>query len=121
MDDLTKAIQTPHYSNKCIYLSPNGCVWKILPLGCALFLCDPVRQDVFENRCELADTWAQFEKKAKTYRWPDRPVLFDWLEEVYMADGCHSTLMYINTSPGLLRINRKSGTGVGLKMILNDP
>jgi hypothetical protein len=45
----------------------------------------------------------------KSFRWPDRPVLFDQLEQVFMAVGCRSPLMYINTSPGLLRIKQKAG------------
>jgi hypothetical protein len=111
IDNLIKAIKEPHDSNKCIYLKPNGCVWKVTPLGCALFLCDSAQQVVFSNHSELKNDWIQFEHKAKGYRWPDHPVLFDWLEEVYLTAGCRSTLMYINTSPGLLKIKRQFEAG----------
>jgi hypothetical protein len=46
----------------------------------------------------------EFKQREKHYRWPDRPVLFDDLEKYFMAAGYSSPLMYLNNSPGLLRV-----------------
>jgi hypothetical protein len=108
IDDLFAAIQTPRIAEKCIYLGDCGCRWRIRPLGCALFLCDQVEQDVLARNPDLQRQWEVYQSTARTFRWPDRPVLFDRLERLFMDAGCRSPLMYINTSPGLLRIKRQA-------------
>ena len=107
IDDLRSAIETPLFPEKCIYLGKKGCRWGIRPLGCALFLCDQVQDGVIGQSPDLGLQWAEFQSRAKGFRWPDRPVLFDRLEQVFMDAGCRSPLMYINTSPGLLRIKQQ--------------
>ena len=109
LDAKLSAIQRPLHSDKCIYLGDEGCLWKVRPLVCAMFLCDTIQTDVIEPNPELADNWEQFNAQAKTFRWPDRPVLFDKLELRFMEMGFRSSLMYINTSPGLMRIKQKAG------------
>jgi hypothetical protein len=106
---LSSAIHRPLRQDKCIYLGTNGCLWKVRPLGCAMFLCDAVQRDVFKVQPSVERIWQGYSQKAKTYRWPDRPVLFDRLEQLFMAVGCRSALMYLNTSPGLLRVKKNSG------------
>lgn len=108
IDDLLTAIETPLFAEKCIYLGEDGCRWRIRPLGCALFLCDQVQEAVLAQDPEISRQWESFRSEAKTFRWPDRPVLFDQLEQLFMDAGCRSPLMYINTSPGLLRIKRQA-------------
>jgi len=107
IDDLFEAIQNPVFDHKCIYLGATGCRWQIRPLGCALFLCDGIQSGVLQ-RPDLASQWANYRETGRCYRWPDQPVLFDRLEQVFMDAGCRSTLMYLNTSPGLLRVKRKA-------------
>ena len=107
--DLSAAIKRPLYPGKCIYLGKNGCLWKIRPLGCALFLCDQAQADVFSEHPDLGKEWEGFRQRAKRFRWPDRVVLFDQLEQVFLSAGCRSELMYINTSPGLRRIKKNAG------------
>jgi hypothetical protein len=109
IEALGSAIRNPLRQSKCIYLGTNGCLWKVRPLGCAMFLCDAVQRDVFALRPIVKRMWQGFRRRAETYRWPDRPVLFDHLEQIFMAAGCRSMLMYLNTSPGLLRVKKKSG------------
>ena len=109
---LAQAIENPLWPHKCIYLGPQGCLWEVPPLGCALFLCDAVQAEVLDREPSLKSEWENLKRKGMAYRWPDRPVLFDRLEQIFMAAGCRSPLMYINTSPGLLRIKRKSGLSV---------
>lgn len=106
---LAKAIKNPAVPYKCIYLSTEGCLWKVRPLVCAMFVCDQVQHDVIDRSAELKAVWEMHRKSAKSFRWPDRPVLFDRLESVFINLGCQSPLMYINSSPGLLRIKQKAG------------
>jgi hypothetical protein len=48
-------------------------------------------------------------RQEKKYKWPDRPVLFDHLEKVFLDMGYRSSLMHLNLSPGLLRVKRAAG------------
>lgn len=74
---------------------------------CAMFLCDDVQEKVFKiDNNGLDKHWQALVNDAKGFRWPDKPVLFDWLETYFMARGAHSSLMYINTTPGLMRIKQ---------------
>ncbi|MEJ2659777.1 MAG: hypothetical protein P8Z73_03490, partial [Desulfobacteraceae bacterium] len=110
IDDLFTAIENPLFAQKCIYLGENGCRWQVRPLGCALFLCDKVQEAVLARSPDLHRQWEAYRSTAKTFRWPDRPVLFDHLEQVFLDAGCRSPLMYINTSPGLLHIKQQANT-----------
>lgn len=104
---LQHTIETPLFDHKCIYLGQNGCSWQVRPLVCAMFLCDQVQQKVFPANAALEEEWGKLNRRAKAFRWPVKPVLFDRLELFFMSRGCRSPLMYINTSPGLLRIKRQ--------------
>ena len=107
---LQQALQSPEFDHKCTYLEGSGCCWKVRPLNCTMFLCDQVQQEVFPNNAKYQEEWSELNRRAKTFRWPDKPVLFDRLETFFMERGCTSSLMYINTSPGLLRIKRQAAT-----------
>lgn len=107
---LQQALQSPVFDQKCTYLGDDGCCLKVRPLNCAMFLCDQVQQEVFPGNAGCQEGWDDLNRRAKTFRWPDKPVLFDRLETFFMGRGCRSSLMYINTSPGLLRIKRQAAT-----------
>ena len=102
-------IETPDIAHKCIYLSTGGCRWRIRPLVCAMFLCDAAQQAVFSRDPGSGRFWQALCRRARSFRWPDRPVLFDLIESRFMALGCRSPLMYLHTSPGLLRVKRAAG------------
>ena len=106
---LREAIKNPFFDHKCIYLTPGGCLWSVRPLVCAMFLCDRVQDAVFSTKPIESDRWNKFKAQAKSFRWPDRPVLFDRLETLFIDAGCDSSLMYLNKSPGLLRIKKQAG------------
>jgi hypothetical protein len=108
LDRLISAVKNPYYSRKCVYLGPEGCLWTVRPLVCAMFVCDQLQVDVIRQDSKLLKTWEKYRQRAKGFRWPDKPVLFDRLEEMFMALGCQSPLMYINSSPGLMKIKRKA-------------
>ncbi|MFO7708791.1 MAG: hypothetical protein R6V84_11505 [Desulfobacterales bacterium] len=108
-DLLVKALRTENTGLKCVYLGPEGCLWRVKPIVCQMFLCDPAKARAFGNRPDLQTEWAGFEQERKLFTWPDRPVLFDLLEAHFISAGCSSSLMYLHQSPGLLRIKRRAG------------
>lgn len=69
-----------------------------------MFLCDPAKKSAFKEKPLTNKLWIELKAREKYYRWPDRPVLFDDLEKYFMAVGYSSPLMYLNYSPGLLRV-----------------
>jgi len=94
---------------KCIYLGDHGCMWRIKPIICEMFLCDPAKASVFKEKPLTNKLWIELKEREKHFRWPDRPVLFDDLEKYFMAVGYSSPLMYLNNSPGLLRVKELAG------------
>jgi hypothetical protein len=94
---------------KCVYLGDEGCLWKVKPIVCEMFLCDAAMKEIFEEYPEAALTWKHLKQREKHFKWPDKPVLFDHLEEVFLAAGYYSPLMYLHNSPGLLRIKKQAG------------
>lgn len=107
--DMEQALRKPFHESKCTYLGAQGCRWRIRPLVCAMFLCDPVRETVFQAEDGVEAQWKTLQQRAQDFRWPDKPVLFDYLETYFMELGGRSSLMHINSSPGLLRIKRQAG------------
>jgi hypothetical protein len=101
---LARVLNKPNDGFKCIYLGGHGCMWRIKPIICEMFLCDPAKESVFKEKPLTNKLWMEFKQREKHYRWPDRPVLFDDLEKYFMAAGYSSPLMYLNNSPGLLRV-----------------
>jgi len=109
IDRLAKALQGPGgVSTKCVYLGRNGCLWRLKPVVCALFLCDRAESEVFREQPALRRQWEAFREHKKRFTWPDRPVLFDDLEAIFIAEGYTSPLMYLHNSPGLIRVKQKA-------------
>lgn len=109
LDRLEWAIQSPARAVKCIFLAEGGCVWRIRPVVCTFFLCDEAENRAFGDNPEAAAQWASLKEIKKHFTWPDKPVLFERLEDFFISRGCRSSLMYLHFSPGLSRIrqNRK--------------
>jgi hypothetical protein len=103
---LLEILQQPDNGYKCIYLGPQGCRLRIEPIVCKLFLCDQAQAQVFAEYPKARGRWQELQEWANAYKWPDRPVLFDELEQMFMDWGVSSPLMYLHNSPGLLRIKR---------------
>jgi hypothetical protein len=74
-----------------------------------MFLCDGAQQKAFADKSDARARWGELNNRARSFRWPDQPVLFDSIEINFMAAGCSSPLMYLNSSPGLLSVKRKAG------------
>ena len=109
INDLLLILQKPNNGFKCVYLSEKGCRWRIKPIVCEMFLCEPAKEQVFAENPRIKKEWELIEQKRKQFTWPDQPVLFDALEAYFIEAGCQSPLMYLHNSPGLLRVKRKAG------------
>lgn len=92
---------------KCVYLGENGCLWRLKPIVCEMFLCDHAKDRVLGKDDALRDRWEKLRQREKRYTWPSTPVLFDELEEIFIRAGLDSPLMYFHRSPGLLRIKNQ--------------
>jgi hypothetical protein len=106
---LRKVLAKPHIGAKCVFLGPTGCLWRVPPIVCALFLCDTAQQQAFASHPTAKAEWQALCEAARKFKWPDRPVLFDALEQYFMDAGYTSPLMYLHNSPGLLRVKQKAG------------
>lgn len=109
MDRLIQVLKQTNSGHRCVYLGEEGCLWGVRPVVCAMFLCDRATNTVFSASPEAGDAWGHLRLQEKRFKWPDRPVLFDYLERVFLDMGYQSTLMHLNMSPGLLRIKRSAG------------
>ncbi|MBW2613913.1 MAG: hypothetical protein JRE14_00210 [Deltaproteobacteria bacterium] len=105
---LDERLQLPHQGNKCVYLGEQGCLWQVKPLVCEMFLCAKAEKEVLANNPRAQKAWETLKLRGKSFRWPDRSVLFDSLEEIFIAAGYTSSLMYLHNSPGLLRVKKMS-------------
>ena len=109
INKLLGVLNKPNQSFKCVYLSEEGCLWRLKPIVCQMYLCDRSKAEIFGNNTRLKDEWERLERKRKQFTWPDRPVLFDSLEARFLKAGCRSPLMYLHNSPGLLRVKQRAG------------
>ena len=109
LDRIAAVLSRPNTGVKCVFLSPAGCLWKVKPVVCQMFLCNSAKQEVFEKDPALNGEWKKLEAMKKSFTWPDQPVLFDDLEKVFLDQGYQSPLMYCHNSPGLLMVKKKAG------------
>ncbi len=109
IDRMENALRKPNDGFKCVYLTKEGCLWKVKPIVCTMFLCDKAKKAVFTEEPEAGEKWRQFREKEKQYKWPDQPVLFDFLEQYFISAGYKTTLMHLNFSPGLLKVKERAG------------
>jgi hypothetical protein len=114
-DEGLRALQTALENDpggfKCVYLGDKGCLWRLKPIVCEMFLCDRAKAALLDKDSDLDARWQEFLLKEKQFDWPDKPVLFDELEELFLQAGLKSPLMYCHLSPGLRRVKAKSITG----------
>lgn len=109
LDSLERVLKRPNIGSKCVYLGENGCRWQVKPIVCEMFLCDEAKKRAFGSEPQLRQEWDRLVELKKTFTWPDRPVLFDAVEKMFLAAGCKSSLMYLHFSPGLAKVKRKAG------------
>ena len=92
---------------KGVYLGEKGCLWRLKPIVCEMFLCDRAKASVLDKDRTLRDRWEGLLLKEKQFTWPDKPILFDDLEELFLQAGLQSPLMYCHLSPGLCRVKAR--------------
>ncbi len=109
---LLSALDSDRGGANCVYLGEEGCLWALKPIVCEMFLCEHVKEHLLGKDRALKEQWAAFRREEKLFTYPDRPVLFDSLESVFLEAGCESPLMYFHRSPGLVRLKEKHGVGV---------
>jgi len=108
IDRLVQALTFPKPGMKCVYLGQNGCVWRLKPIVCEMFLCEHAKKVVFEANPMALKEWQGLKRREKRYTWPNRPVLFDDLEAYFIRAGHTSSLMYLHNIPGLLRVKQSA-------------
>jgi hypothetical protein len=106
---LLTVLQKPNTGPKCVYLGPQGCLWRIKPIVCLMFLCDAAKEKVFSDHPSAESAWNDLKNREKQFTWPDKKVLFDDLETLFIHAGHASSLMYLNNSPGLLLVKKRAG------------
>lgn len=74
-----------------------------------MFLCDNARKQVFGYNPGLEKEWDDLKERKKAFTWPDKPVLFDEIETLFLDCGHSSSLMYCHNSPGLMRLKQRTG------------
>lgn len=110
---LLEALRRRSRGFKCVYLGNNGCLWRLKPIACEMFLCEDAKASVFTKNNVALKQWEEFKHREKAYTWPDKPVLFDELEEYFVKAGFSSDLMYFHKGPGLLRVKSLAKKGKG--------
>ena len=113
---LARVLRKTNKGFKCIYLGSDGCLWQLKPIVCEMFICDAAQEHIFAAAPESREKWEEFKQLKKHFTWPDRPVLFDALEDIFIKAGYTSPLMYLHDSPGLLRVKQQAkseSTGAG--------
>lgn len=108
LDEMEDIIHRDRGGFKCVYLSGEGCIWRLKPIVCEMFLCSHVKDTVIASSPRLREKWEALRLREKWFTWPDRPVLFDDLEKIFIAAGYDSPLMYCHKSPGLLRLKARA-------------
>jgi hypothetical protein len=109
LNQMETTLNRNNRGHRCIYLTADGCIWTIRPVVCAMFLCDRAMDTAFTADPTARTFWEGLRRQEKRFKWPDRPVLFDHIEQMFMALGYRSSLMHLNQSPGLLRVKQQAG------------
>lgn len=111
VDALLEALEGDRGGPNCVYLREEGCLWRLKPVVCEMFLCDEARKHVLEGNAALANRWEGLRRQERLFTLPTQPVLFDELESLFIDAGLESPLMYCHLSPGLLRLKARHGLG----------
>ena len=59
---LARVLKKPNDGFKCIYLGGHGCMWRIKPIICEMFLCDSAKESVFKKNPLTKKLWVEFFK-----------------------------------------------------------
>lgn len=107
--ELLRVLTEPNRTQRCIYLGVEGCLWKVRPISCAMFLCSQAKGEAFARDPKIETEWEKLMQWEKEFTWPVKPVLFDDLEKYFINLGVQSPHMYFHQSPGLLKVKARAG------------
>lgn len=107
VDILQQTLSEDQGGLNCVYLTQTGCLWRLKPIVCEMFLCEHAKASVFARHDGLRTRWEALRRKEKRYTWPSRPVLFDEMERLFIQAGFQSPLMYFHRSPGLVQVKAR--------------
>jgi hypothetical protein len=96
-------------TGKCVYLGKSGCLWRVRPISCGMFLCGQVKEAVFGTDPAAESVWQTLQAQEKDFTWPTKPVLFDEMEKLFLRLGVESPHLLFHQSPGLLRLKAEAG------------
>lgn len=108
-DAIFRRLEQPNRSSHCVFLAETGCIWRLPPISCAMFLCEKAKRSVFDDDHHAKAVWDEFLRLEKDYTHPTKQVLFDDIESYFILLGVESPHMYFHQSPGLLRLKSRSG------------
>ena len=111
LEALLHKLEKLNHTGRCVYLGESGCIWRVRPISCAMFVCEQAKQHAFSEEPDTEAAWEKLREAEKTYTYPIQPVLFDDLERIFLDLGVDSPHMYFHKSPGLLRVKARSGLG----------
>jgi hypothetical protein len=111
IDELLRTLAQDMGGFNCVYLTDSGCLWRLKPIVCEMFLCEHAKKTVLNGNSALGTQWERLRRQERQYTWPNQPVLFDELESFFIEAGFDSPLMYFHHSPGLLRVKARSAKG----------
>jgi hypothetical protein len=111
IDVLLDILDTDTGGLNCVYLNNAGCLWRVKPIVCEMFLCEHAKNLVLDDNKALQSQWETFRQRERRYTWPTRAVLFDEVEDYFIGAGFDSPLMYLHRSPGLLDLKARHGLG----------
>jgi|WetSurSiteA1Bulk_404760.scaffolds.fasta_scaffold41431_1 hypothetical protein len=106
---LIRILEQPNTTRKCVFLGDNGCLWRLPPISCAMFYCDPAKTAVWREMPDASTVFDDFRRREKMFTHPDRPVLFDDLERTFRRRGLQTPHMYYHSSPGLVKLKARVG------------
>lgn len=106
---ILRVLGRPNRSQRCVYLDAQGCIWKVPPISCAMFLCEQTKESVFAEHSESRTEWERFQAHEKEFTHPTQRILFDDVERFFLDREVRSPHMYYHFSPGLLRLKAKAG------------
>ncbi len=109
MERTLRALENPRSRQHCVFLGRDGCLWRVRPITCAMYYCDPAKNHVFGEFPQAGILYSQFREEEREFTRPVKPVLFDTIEKIFIERGVKSPLMWFHRSPGLLRLKRRYG------------
>ena len=56
-DKLLAVLSKSNHGFKCVYLTEKGCLWRLKPIVCQMYLCDRSKNQVFDKSSEIKNQW----------------------------------------------------------------